>query len=293
MKKTIDAVLITYNPDCKLLTHVLDSITHQVRTFYIIDNTPNKAKCLENLSVKNIQIIYLNENMGIAYAQNIGIKKSLENQADYILLSDQDTLYPENYIQNMLSSSQSNHMIAAFGPLYKDTNSESSNDGFYKNETLFYKKFIPSQGKYEVSHLMASGTILNTPYLNNIGLMDEALFIDWVDLEWCWRATAKGYTIIGDSNITITHQLGDKIKKIGSKEVGLRNPIRHYYITRNAFHLALRCKSLSMVYKTTLFFRAFRYIIAYPLLSTPHLTHLRYVLLGFWHGITGKLGKLQ
>jgi rhamnosyltransferase len=286
-------VLITYNPDYKLLAHVVNSIVHQVRTLYIVDNTPNTVKHLEDFSAKNIQIVYLNENMGIAYAQNIGIKKSLENQANYIVLSDQDTLFPENCIENMLLAFQDNHMIAALGPLYKDTNSENSNDGFYKNETFFYKKFIPTRGKYEVAHLMASGTMLNTLYLNDIGLMDEQLFIDWVDLEWCWRATKKGYKIIGDSDIVITHQLGDTIKKIGSREVGLRNPIRHYYITRNAFHLALRCKSLSIIYRTTLFFRAFRYILAYPLLSTPHLTHLRYVLLGFWHGIIGKLGKLQ
>lgn len=293
MTKRIDAVLITYQPDCNLLKHVIDSIAHQVRTFYIVDNTPNKAKCLENLSLRNIEIIYLNDNKGIAYAQNIGIKKSLANHADYILLSDQDTVYPESYIQNMLLSFQDDHSVAAFGPLYKDTNSKNPNDGFYKNETFFYKKFIPRQGKYEVTHLMASGTILNTLHLTDIGLMNEDLFIDWVDLEWCWRATGKGYKIIGNSDIIITHRLGDKIKTIGSREVGLRSPIRHYYITRNAFYLALRSKNLNMLYKITLFFRAFRYIVGYPLLSTPHLIHLKYVLLGFWHGILGKLGKLQ
>ena len=34
-------------------------------------------------------------------------------------------------------------------------------------------------------------------------------------------------------------------------------------------------------------------IIGYPILAKPHLIHLKYVLLGFMHGITGKLGKLN
>lgn len=127
--------------------------------------------------------------------------------------------------------------------------------------------------------------------LQDIGLMDSKLFIDWVDLEWCWRARAKGYQIIGNADVEIQHQLGDRSKNLGFREVNLRSPMRHYYITRNAFYLALYSSDLDTWHRINLFFKSFRYIIGYPALSKPHLKNLRAVLLGFYHGLTGRLGK--
>ncbi len=294
MKKT-DMVIITYNPEIELFTKAVQSMTEQVRKIYIIDNTPTRAKFLEKFQDNSkIEIIYLDDNKGIAYAQNIGIKKSLENRSDYIVLSDQDTIYPKNYIENMLKIENSNYSkIIAMAPLFKDTVGNKENDGFYRKGLFLYKQFFPKNGLHEVFQTIASGKILSSKYLNDVGLMDEKLFIDWVDLEWCWRARKKGYKIIGNADVVITHQLGDKSTNLGFREVSLRSPIRHYYITRNAFYLALNDKSLDKLNKITLFFKSFRYIIGFPLLSKPHLKHLKYVLLGFWHGVTGKLGKLD
>ncbi len=291
MKKT-DMVIITYNPEIELFTKAVQSMTEQVRKIYIIDNTPTRAKFLEKFQDNSkIEIIYLDDNKGIAYAQNIGIKKSLENRSDYIVLSDQDTIYPKNYIENMLKIENSNYSkIIAMAPLFKDTIGNNENEGFIIKR---FKKIFPKNGLHEVFQTIASGKILSSKYLNDVGLMDEKLFIDWVDLEWCWRARKKGYKIIGNADVVITHQLGDKSTNLGFREVSLRSPIRHYYITRNAFYLALNDKSLDKLNKITLFFKSFRYIIGFPLLSKPHLKHLKYVLLGFWHGVTGKLGKLD
>ena len=145
----------------------------------------------------------------------------------------------------------------------------------------------------EVEKTLSSGFFYSREVIEKIGLKNEDLFIDLVDWEWCWRARKKGYKIIGNADVIIEHQLGDSSKDLGFREVNLRSPMRHYYITRNAFHLALRDKSLDILHRITLFFKSFRYIIGYPLLSKPHLTHLKYVMLGFWHGIVGKLGKLE
>lgn len=291
----IDIVIITYKPNIELLTKTVDSIITQVRRVYIVDNTPNMAVELNSFKHSKIEIIYLNGNKGIAYAQNIGIKKSLQNESDFIILSDQDTIYPKNYVKDMLRIKNKFDFtnVIALTPLFQDTIGTNNNNGFYKKGLFSYKQFFPTNGLYEVFQTIASGKILNTKNLKNVGLMNEDLFIDWVDYEWCWRAIKNGYKIIGNANVCITHQLGDNAIHTGFKEVNLRSPIRHYYITRNAFYLALNDKSLDQLHKITLFFKSFKYIIGYPLLSKPHLEHLKYVLLGFYHGITRKLGELN
>jgi len=95
--KTI-VIYVTYNADIDLLRKSIKSIYSQIHKIIIIDNTPNKDINLEKIKNDIIEIIYLENNLGIAKAQNIGIKKALENSYDYIMLSDQDTIYPGNYI---------------------------------------------------------------------------------------------------------------------------------------------------------------------------------------------------
>jgi len=289
----VSLVLVTYNPEKEGLVALLQSIEKQVQNIFIVDNTPNRASCLEGIKRDNISILYLEENRGIAYAQNIGINKALGNKSDYIMLSDQDTSYPVNYVKNMLESFKCQSKIAAVAPLFKDTNQVKANEGFHVKRLVGSKRIYPTEGLHDVFQVIASGKIIDSKYLGDIGLMDENLFIDCVDLEWCWRARKKGYKIIGNANVVVTHTLGDLVVRAGFKDVSLRSPIRHYYMTRNSFYLALYNGSLNAVDRIVLFLRAFRFVIGFPIISTPHLVHLKYVFLGFCHGIIGKVGKLR
>ncbi|ACF14523.1 glycosyl transferase family 2 [Chloroherpeton thalassium ATCC 35110] len=289
----LDVIYVTYNPNLNFLEQSINSIVRNVRKVYVVDNTPGKAKYLENYASDKIEVVYLNANMGIAYAQNVGIKKSIKNGSDYVLLSDQDTIYPEDYLFDMLKSFELSENAIACVPLFRDINQKKANEGFIRKYPFGFKKFYPAKGKYEVFQAIASGKIISMKLLKKVGFMNEDLFIDWVDLEWCWRAHKKGYKIIGNADVTITHQLGDNAKDIGFREVNLRSPFRHYYITRNAFYLSLQSPDLDLLHRAILFLKSIRYIIGFPLLSKPHLTHLRYVLLGFFHGIIGKLGELK
>lgn len=289
----IDAVYVTYYPDIKLLEKSIKSIISQIRKIYIIDNTPGKDMQLISFQNEHTEIIFLEENLGIAYAQNIGINKALENCAEYILLSDQDTCYPENYVENMTRLFLNyDCKIAAVVPRFIDIN-KIKEDGFIRVSPIIFKQFYPKSGLYEVMQAIASGKIILAKYLNDIGIMDESLFIDWVDLEWCWRARKKGYKIIANADVIIQHKLGDNSTNIGFREVNLRNYVRHYYITRNAFYLSIYSNSLDTFHRITLFIRSFRYILGFPILAKPHLTNLIYVLLAFLHAISKRLGRLD
>lgn len=296
-KKTkIYAVIVTYKTSVSTVERLLDSIKSQVDKLFIVDNTPkqfNKNE-LEKFRDEKTEIIYLNENTGIAYAQNIGIKKALAEKADFIMLSDDDTIYPENYIKEMIKvfEEKKEEEIAAVAPLYKNIVTGEYRP-FIRKSTFGFKKYYFFNGYHEISQAIASGLILNSQYLEKIGLMNENLFLDYVDLEWCWRAIRGGYKIIGNANVFIEHKLGDYSKKIGKKQVPLHNPSRNYYITRNNTYLALHCNDIGLMQKISLFMQSFVYLIAYPVLSKPHLVHLKYCVLGFWHGITKKMGRFD
>jgi len=285
-------VIVTYKPNVEILDKCINSLANQLNKLVIVDNTPGKCELLERFKIKqNIEIIYLNDNYGIAYAQNVGIKRVLEENVDYILLSDQDTIYPLDYFEKMLECFKEDK-VAAAGPLFIDAHTGKV-QSFVKKGLIGFKKIYPKTGKHEVLQLIASGTIINAKFIRDIGLMNESLFIDWVDLEWCWRAVKRGYRIIGNADVIIKHRLGNTSKSILYRSINLRNPLRHYYITRNAFYLALRSNSLDFLHKLTLFFKSFRYIAGYTLFSKPRFLNFIYTFKGFYHGLIGKLGKLD
>jgi rhamnosyltransferase len=102
----ITAIIVTYIPDTQVIVDTIESIYAQVGNLLIIDNTPGGSDIFRDgklLSGKNnIELITINKNVGIAQAQNIGIQRALEGGAEFVLLSDQDTHYPNDYIANML-----------------------------------------------------------------------------------------------------------------------------------------------------------------------------------------------
>lgn len=292
MTSKIFGVLVTYKPDMSILEKSIDSLKNQLDKLIVIDNTPGKCENLENLKkVPNIEILYLGDNYGIAYAQNVGIKKALEEKADYILLSDQDTVYPPDFVEKMLECFKE-EKVAAAGPLFIDTHTGKL-QFFVKKGLLGFKRIYPKQGKHKVLQLIASGTIINAKYLPDIGLMMEALFIDWVDMKWCWRAIRKGYKIIGNADVIIEHCHGESSKKLLHKTVTLKNPVRHYYTVRNAIYLALNTNVLDLWHRILLFLKTSRNAFLFPILSKNRLKNLKYTLKGLFHGIIGRLGKLN
>ena len=242
---------------------------------------------------KNIELITLNENLGIAGAQNIGIKKALANGAEFVLLSDQDTHYPADYVAKILEAYEAmpeKEKIAVIVPDFAELNRGGQRLGFMLLDGVFLKKIYPKSGCHEITQAIASGMIIPSRVFAQVGLMNEKLFIDWVDFEWCWRARAKRFTVIGCADVVIQHSLGDVAKKVGSRSYPIRSPIRHYYIIRNGIFLALRSNAITFGMRINILAKSFRYLVGFTLLGKPHGKHFAYCLKGFYDGVIGRLG---
>ena len=81
----IICVLVLYNPDIKLINPVIQSIISQVDLLWISDNTPSPVK-IPIIDEFQEKIIYkkMDGNIGIAAAQNYGIKYAIENNYKYL-----------------------------------------------------------------------------------------------------------------------------------------------------------------------------------------------------------------
>jgi rhamnosyltransferase len=251
------AVIVTYRPEISQLQKTIFSLQNQVEKIIVVKNSA------ENFGFENekIQIVQLEKNMGIAFAQNRGIEKSFELGAQWILLSDQDTIFPENYVQSFLPFIQKKS-ADVYCPIFFDS---------VKNifSPVMIKKFRGISGVREpvfVQHAISSGSLIARKTFERAGLMDEKLFIDYVDFEWCWRAVSNGMKILTVPSVKINHRLGDGSKKILKWNVTIRSDARYFYMIRNGFYLSFFCLYLKFSEKIILFFRTIKFCIGVFLL---------------------------
>jgi len=67
--------------------------------------------------------------------------------------------------------------------------------------------------------------------------MDEQLFIDYVDTEWCLRLFKLGYPVKIISSICLLHEIGDRTLDFIFFKLPVHSPSRRYYRIRNSFVL--------------------------------------------------------
>ena len=292
----IGACIITYNPDSSVLKKGVESLLPQVEKIIITDNGSKDVSEIQDFcaSYDKVQFIPLGENKGIATATNVALQEFINQNFDFVLTSDQDSNYPEDYVSNFKANKEAlnDEGIAVYTPVFFDENENDYADIIVESK-VFMKKVRASEEYTDVFHAIASGMIINLKLLQEIGMMDEKLFIDWVDLEFCWRVRYFKKRIVCCKNMTIHHKLGDEAKDIGYRKVSLRSWIRNYYITRNAFYLAIHTKYLKTFLKIVLFIKSFRYIIGYTVLCKDHFNNFRYTVRGMHDGIHGILGKIK
>ena len=111
------AVVVTYRPedDCREL---LDALGVQCNAVVVIDNGSGSAfvaGLAAACSASGAEFVGLSQNVGIAAAQNCGIERARELGATHVLLSDDDSLPPENMVARLLEGFTAGEAVAGTG----------------------------------------------------------------------------------------------------------------------------------------------------------------------------------
>ena len=286
--KKIYALIVTYNFDEIKIIKLVNFLEDKVEKTIICNNSEN-IKFSNLKSNKNLKINELMFNYGLPYAQNIGINQAFNDGAEFVLLLDQDSWPEDNLVSELLDSYNylsSRYNVGIIGSKYYDKNSK------YLSHKKFYDKGKLVNSKYlEVSEVISSGSLLprNTYYA--CGKLEEQLFIDFVDFEYCWRIRKKNESkIFLITTAKIYHEIGQGTKKILGLKVVLTKPIRYYYYIRNLIVL-LKRNYVPLSWKIRNFLKIFFLIFVVPLFFQNRLSYLRKISKGIHHGIIEKLGK--
>lgn len=300
------AVVVTFHPNRCYLEGLISSIAGQCSKIIIVDNSEGELSCtksvLETIREGIVELISLGRNIGLAAALNLGIRRAMQDGAQFILLSDQDSLPTENMVSQLLSAYQSlvksGENVGAVGPSFTDIRTGitfpfqvcSPGNIFYK------RKFATQDEPYiDVLGLITSGTLIPAQVINKVGLMMEEFFIDKVDHEWCHRARAQGFKVYGIGNAHLYHRLGERMLRVWylgwKNEVG-HNPSRVYYQVRNFFAIC-RLGYVDWKWKIRNGWYTLGVLYTHVFFGQEKLAALRMGLKGVWDGLCNKMGEYK
>ena len=235
---SVAAVIITYNVENDFKERI-NKLKGKVDEIIVVDNgsNPETISMLKELE-KEITIIYLEENKGIAYALNRGIKYSIDKGYDWVLTLDHDSIVTDDMIRNMLKCYESfdtelKEKVAMLVPVHIEEK-EHQNSNVISNEEKFSKPYM------EVLTEITSGALTKADIYKNVGLYDEKLFIDLVDHDYCLSLNKKGFKVIQVNSAVLIHNLGESVKKsvLGLKMIPTNHsPLRRYYMSRNRHYI--------------------------------------------------------
>src|SRR5690554_1278646 len=303
----IIAVIDTFNPEPSSFIELVKRLILQVDKLCIVDNNPHENDSVweiiiaSDLDLERISLIRLGDNLGIATALNIGIDIAISDKADWILLSDQDSLPSPNMVAGLLNAfntlSKENN-IGAIGPTFTDLHTKLTYPfQFLKPGNILYtqKPTTSAEPFVETLTLITSGCLIPTHVLENVGGMLDNFFIDQVDIEWCHRARAKGYKIFGTSLATMYQRMGDdrlRVWYFGWRYESAYSPLRMYYRIRN-FVALWKKDYIEWGWKLRSSWYWLGFIYTQVIFGQQRLACLRMAIKGVWHGMTGRMGRYK
>ncbi len=243
------AVVVTFNPDPSTLGKLLDSVLLQSDKVVLVDNGSTDASTV-SMERPGVDVLLLGENLGLAAAQNRGIQRATEFGCSHVLLLDQDSILAPDMVARLLAAEARYTLqgvrVGVVGPRFVDSDT-GAETWFHGRGPLRYRylKGTESDPVVRADLLIASGMLIRCGVLDAVGGMDETLFIDLVDTEWCLRAASAGYVILGASDAMMYHSIGSgSVKSPGGKgrrgTFPIHPPLRYYYMFRNSLILTLK-----------------------------------------------------
>jgi rhamnosyltransferase len=231
------SVIVCYRPDVPQLLKLCENLLVDRAKVILVDNT-DTPYLADQQRPADCQLITLGHNTGIAHAQNVGIAAAVTGGADVIAFIDQDSKIESGFLSGLVSA-LSVGVPDVVSPLHIDDTSHLELPSVRVNRYGVPRAIHrgDSSASYPVDVVISSGTAATKEVFQVAGTLDEGLFIDFVDTEWCLRCRSKQIPIRIVPSAVMHQRIGSKSIKFGMTTVLVHSHVRCYYQLRNCFHL--------------------------------------------------------
>jgi GT2 family glycosyltransferase len=230
-----------------------------------------------------VQIIALEQNLGYAGNNNVGIELALQQGADWVFVLNEDITLDRECLANLIEVGESDPRIGILGPLVyhhdEPTVIQSAGGMLGKYwESIHLGKNEADTGQFKTPHqvewISGCAILVRRQAIEQAGMLDGNYFIYWEETEWCIRVGRAGWKIIHVPQAKLWHK--------GVQINYFPKPSFTYYATRN--HLTTLAKHKApLAARMYTWFQTLRTLISWSI--RPKWKHMREHRNALWHGI--------
>ncbi len=289
MTNGVCAIIVTYRIGQEL-RRCFDAVREQVQETVFVDNggdaeTGTVLRDIEKTH-DDVKVFYNGENVGIAAAFNIGVRYALQRQYRWVLTLDHDSEATDGMVETL---------VAGYGTLLA---ARPAKIAIVAAEMI--DRNVPNpptsaeDGPFRRVHTcISSGSLIACDVFAEVGLFNEALFVYYVDDDFCLRCTDRGWKIYECRTARLRHSEGFREKRVFlGRSFIYRNygPFARYYMTRNAFYM-LKTHWRHRHYCWRVVKRLGSDLVTTLLFDRQRWPLLRSMLKGVGHGLLGRYGR--
>lgn len=252
--KKIGIVTITYN-SANVIVPFMECMLHQTHSnfiLYIIDNisSDNTLEILERYNDERIRIIRNSENVGVAAGNNQGIKKSIEDHCDEILIINNDIECEETLLEKLSKQLESLHcsLIAPKMMYYPETKliwwagtKFNKQNGCMTNHIGIQQEDKGQYDKIEqMDYAPTCCVLMKKEVVDDIGLMDEKYFAYYDDTDFFYRIYKQGkHKLYYYPFVNFYHKVGglSNMKEGNAKTFKFNNFYIHMFTRNHVYYL--------------------------------------------------------
>lgn len=232
--KKVAVVILNFNVKEESLQCVKSVSESDYKNLQIIVVSNSNDELAEEIKeIRGIVFIQNKENLGYTGGNNIGIKKALEEGADFIFILNADTIIDQKAIGNLVSVAEEDGVGIA-GPkiLFTDEKTIWYAGGIFDLANVLGKHRGVDErdtGQYEkleeTDYISGGAMFIKKEVFEKIGLFDEKYFLYYEDSDFCFRAQKAGFKLLYVPSAVVYHD--------NAKSTGLGSPLQDYFMTRN------------------------------------------------------------
>lgn len=231
-------------------------------------------------------LIANSENLGIAAALNQGVAWVGAQGFAWALTLDQDTVVHGAMLDELAAVYDAvpcADRLAIIGSNYWDS----------QNPDAQPVKGAWIRGPWvEARHVITSGSLTSLAAYRAVGPFKDELFIDLVDVEYCFRARAAGYAVVIATKVLMEHPIGaSTARRLGWKEIRPTNhpAWRRYFMVRNYVLVARHYFRREVRWTILNLFYCIKAVAVIWLFEAERLEKLGSIALGLRDGVAGRV----
>jgi GT2 family glycosyltransferase len=238
MTAKITIIVLNWNnaPDTLECLKSLEHLRYPADIVVVDNRSTDDSVSLIRQRFPGMMLLETRQNLGYAGGNNCGIRYSLDHDAEYVCVLNNDVQVDPDFLAPLVNALEQDEQVGIVTPLVAAMDEPDrvwalgqAIDWRTGSVTRVHAgEGVSSwQAHAPVEEDIASGTamLVKREVLERVGLMDEAFYLYYEETDWCLRMRKAGYKILAVPASIVWHAV--------SRTLGPSSPVIDYYMLRN------------------------------------------------------------